>query len=408
MDYGYTLFDVEATIFPGGLHIPCTSIILPKGLFEDFLLYTSNTHSLFSCVFAPINSPVGAVYHTATYLVKEALTFSLASIGESLIHNLGYSHVVTEGLKISFNVLCVTPLSSMVAKFCILATSVVRSIDARDPTFKLKHPIISFLLLSLSRLSILLLSGMVLGLLVVTSLFSYHTRTITFIHIYLIQILMPAVTMELLMEILVFYPYGSICIYVLNNAVFKIGLRYCETLRKDSKIEGKDFKVTKWALLNTLICVEYVHDIQDNNDKTRIQDINKSESESGVYNESKICNTGKPRANWKIADAIAKLKMRQLQLQETGEKNEAHSIHQMTHPMTTSADSTLLTNHTIAVVNPNVNHNDTIMKANKRASLEIAAPQVCLYSSNCIYIQDMYSSMYSACHICHIVSLLTK
>jgi len=185
VDMAYTLLDVEATIFPQGLKLPWSSQRLPPGLFEDYLLFTSNRHRLLSCIFSPVGSSVGAIYHTQMYLVKTAIAFSLSAIVNSIIKISGLPRRATQSLIIAFNIFCASPIAVEISD---LGLKLISSVDAQDPTYKLKHPMVSLLLVSLSRLSLLVISGLVLGLLVVASLFSYHPQTLTFILVYIREV----------------------------------------------------------------------------------------------------------------------------------------------------------------------------------------------------------------------------
>jgi len=216
----YTLLDVEATIFPSGLKIPFTSYCLPVGIVEDYLLFISNKHMMLSCIFKPVNSPVGGINHIQMYLVKSALAFSLAAIIAPLIKNAGFTYSIQKSLQISFNLFCVTPLAIAVTKLCLFVTSAFTSIDAHDPTFKLKHPLYSFFIISMSRLSLLIITGLVLLLLVLASVFSYHSRTITFIRVYVVEVLIPSAVIECFLHMLPMYPYNGTFVYLFGKPIF--------------------------------------------------------------------------------------------------------------------------------------------------------------------------------------------
>jgi len=370
LDFEYTLLDVEASVFPEGMKIPFTANRLPVGLVEDFLLYSSNKHQLLSCVFSPIGANVGAIFHTATYLVKGALAFSLAAIAESFIKNWGLSVAVTKGLTISFNIFCVTPLAVLVAQFCIMSTSVLRSIDAKHPKFRIKRPLLSFFLLIVSRLSLVLLCGLVLGLLVLASVFSFHTRTITFIRIYLTQILVPSVAIESFIQMLLFYPYKAVGVHVLGNEVFCIGRRYCETLRRRRKKEGSDFTVTKWSLLVTLFSVEFINDLDDNNVTSAT---------------SKEYETNQPRAKWVKVTFLEKIMRREQKIKEEEEaalaakmisNSSVEAPNSLPSSSSTPSSSTPSATASALKASVNTNTNTNTTTNTKRASISIAAPQV--------------------------------
>lgn len=223
LDMEYTLLDVEAMLFPEGMPIPFTSHRLPVGLLEDYMLFTCNKHTLLGCLFMPINSPVGAIHRIQMYLVKSALAFSLAAIVAPLIRSAGFTYSVTKALQLLFNLFCVTPLAKVVSQICLAAASAFTTIDAQDPTMKLKRPFLSFLIIFLSRVSLMIISGMVMLLLVVASVFSYDPDTITFIEVYLVQVMFPSVVMEACTYMLLFYPYSSAFLCVRGRVVVGIG-----------------------------------------------------------------------------------------------------------------------------------------------------------------------------------------
>jgi len=136
--YRYTILDVEATLFRDGMQLPCSSHRLPKGLIEDFLLYTMNVHPILRCVFAAKGGPVGGYEYAQFFLMQSALSFSLSVVIDPLIRSLVLDVGTSQLLVTLCNVLGIMPIT------LIIVSSVFASIaDALSPKFMINHPFLS-------------------------------------------------------------------------------------------------------------------------------------------------------------------------------------------------------------------------------------------------------------------------
>jgi len=211
LNYKFSIFDVEAILFPYGFYG------LPAGLIEDCLLYTMCNHKLLSCVFVPQGSPIGGMENLQIFIIRASLAFALTSFLGPFLITIGIARNTHSPIVVAVNVFCVSPVAMAVEVATLRFTKTFTSVDAQNPTFKLKHPVYSFLLLSLSRVSVLLILGACLFLLVVASYFSTQPEPSALIFVYLLQVLLPSALFDLAKTLLALYPYGHINVSLMSK-----------------------------------------------------------------------------------------------------------------------------------------------------------------------------------------------
>lgn len=259
--YKFTILDCEPLIFPHGI------FGLPSGWVEDTLLSLMSRHRLLRCIFIPKGSMIGGMEAIQLYLVKSALSFSLAAIFDS-VYLLGQKGSRTNADSYTtpsyytigaFNFFVINPLSTQVTE--LGEAMLLRFSRVDDPKYKLLYPTRYVLWKFVGHISVLLFAILVLGLLVIASLVSSRKNPGTLAYEYFVLAVLPSATIKALIIIAEHYDrmgmYGSIlCGYM----SFKIGKRYCEMLRLDRKVEGLDFEVHSFKLPYGLLTFEVVRD----------------------------------------------------------------------------------------------------------------------------------------------------
>lgn len=90
-------------------------------------------------------------------------------------------------------------------------------VDLHHLRYTKKHPFISSLLQSLSRLSVLAILGLCLLLLVIASYFTIQPDALTLVMVYMTQVLLPATLYEIIMDVTVMYPYAHMNISLFSG-----------------------------------------------------------------------------------------------------------------------------------------------------------------------------------------------
>jgi len=216
IDLKLTVLDTEAFLFPKGLWIPFRNSRLHPGLFEDFLLFSSNHHPLLSCIFATPDGPISGLERLQMYIVRYALAFAITAMEVPLFQAVGIAEHRSIFLSKTFSIFCVIPLCAFLSH---LAGVILSTFSRCLPALSERSHVLFLIIQGFGHLSVLAVVMWIFFLLFFASIFSNQKEPIELIQLFFVNVIIPPFFFQLLRLALLFIPHFHIEISLFGGLV---------------------------------------------------------------------------------------------------------------------------------------------------------------------------------------------
>ena len=249
-----TLLNCAPIIYPEGfkLSIPMLyTIQLPPGMYEDFVIHLCNNHTLIGSFWACKGSFYSRNGRRYVFTVQNCLSFFLTSFSNCSLNLYGLGDLFTN----MADVLIISPVSLFTGEM-VRYLYVLQYLDHTPDS--LAEKLASFPILPRLMVMLFFVGGM--GLLFLSSMFTYSANSTGIITQYVTQILLVTFIYEIVVMIMKFVSHYHLNVSLSNVSVINIGIRYLEIILRHGLKENIDY----FVVIKTFVTVriEYVVDIK--------------------------------------------------------------------------------------------------------------------------------------------------
>ena len=287
-----TLLGCKPIYYPEGMRINLgfTTVVLPQGLVEDFVLFTCNHNTFFNCLFTIKGGKISRSGNRFIYILSNCIAFFLNCISGSVLNYLEISVYGT----IAFDIIVITPSTLIVSN---IIEQLYSCPIAESEMFRARYPLVGDKIRYFGRFMILPFIVASFTLLILSALFSKGENSIYIIGMFIVQVQLQAFVLEMIISIMLFVPHYhwkfSIYTPIGDFELIEIGKRYVESILLQGLVEGKDY-ISSSKLYLWLFRLEYCYSYDDALKKGLISlpshDVVNDDFEMSMFYESDVEN----------------------------------------------------------------------------------------------------------------------
>ncbi len=247
--------------YPNGmpLHLGFTTILLPPGLLEDFVLFLCNHNTFFNCLFTIKGGKISRSGNRFIYILSNCIAFFLNCISGSVLNYLEISIYGT----IAFDIIVISPSTLIVSN---IVEQLYSCPIAESEAFQSRYPTLGNKLRYIGRFMILPFMVASFALLILSAIFSKGADSVNIIGMFILQVQMQAFVLEMILTIMLFVPnyHWKFSVYTPLGDIelIEIGRRYMESILLQGLQEGKDY-ISYSQLYLSVFRLEYCYSYED-------------------------------------------------------------------------------------------------------------------------------------------------
>lgn len=227
------LLGCEGLLYPDGysFNLLFTSLRLPVGVYEDFIVHLCNNHSLFSCIYRVKGSPISRNACRIVYIVQNCIAFFIFSFTNMIFDYVG----LDSNISVLSDLLITSPLSLFFGSVALglYTCPIVNSIEFEKSVFTSCKGYI----VALGRFMILPLVALMFGLLLLSALCTRRSNIIIIILSFIWQAQLQAFILEFIYAILLFKSSYYYQLKVAGIPLIEIGSLFAERVSKSIQQE---------------------------------------------------------------------------------------------------------------------------------------------------------------------------
>ena len=260
IDQRRTYLGCQPVLYPDGQTMCGTRWQSQKSVLEDLIIFLCNNHSVFNCVYSCEGAPVDRTGNRLIYITQTCLAFFLSAISGSVLNYIGMS----ASANIVFDILVTTPATIAMAK--VMKTLYVCPLDV-SVEYQVANPRVITMMRCLGKSAIIPIVAAIVGLLVLSAVFSRGHDTVYIIVSFFVQVQLYGFVLELVVSRLMFvstvYMRVTMDLCVQSILLLEVGNRYAEMIyHKGLLVEGKDYHY-RCKHMCYLLRIEFIYTFDD-------------------------------------------------------------------------------------------------------------------------------------------------
>ncbi len=227
------LIGCTGLLYPKGykLNLLFTSLDLPVGVYEDFLVHLYNNHSLFSCIYSVKGSPISRNACRIVYIVQNCIAFFIFSFTNMIYDFIG----LNSNFSVLSDILITSPLSLFFGSIALglYTCPIVNSIEFEQSSLSRYKKSI----MSMGRFMVLPFIALVFGLLLLSALCTRRSNIFYVIISFIWQAQLQAFVLELLYAVLLFKSTYYYQVKFAGFTLIEVGCLFAERVLKSTQQE---------------------------------------------------------------------------------------------------------------------------------------------------------------------------
>ncbi len=285
IDQRRTYLGCQPVLYPDGQMMCGTMWQSQKSVLEDLIVFLCNNHSVFNCVYSCEGAPVDRTGNRLIYITQTCLAFFLSAISGSVLDYIGMS----ASANVVFDILVTTPATIAMAK--VMKTLYVCPLDF-SVEYQVANPRVIAMLRCLGKSAIIPIVAAIVGLLVLSAVFSRGHDTVYIIVSFFVQVQLYGFVLELVFSRLMFvstvYMRVTIDLCVQSILLLEVGNRYAEMIyHKELLVEGKDYHYRSKHVCY-LLRIEFIYTFDDAVKKGYVREADRLQTDTEMQTTSTL------------------------------------------------------------------------------------------------------------------------